>query len=176
MARSLQQSNFSYHDFLSPKAHLPLNELSDKNMNSAAASRLYYYLEVCWLAASTNLKIPPVRLKSGREKLADIIKGNNSHLHQENIKEHLHAAITCTDGIASRIGASEMRKAQLLLSQRIDMALYANNDNQVDRIINFIMTDLNFTLIYIKNSNTSSAKVEATNLESHNEYTGDASC
>lgn len=123
MAKLLRKYNFSYYDFLSLKAHLSLNELSNNDMNNGAASRLYYYLEVCWFAANINLKTPPEKLKYGREKLADIIKENNSHLPQENIKEHLCAAITCADGIVSRVGANEMEKAQLLLSQKIDEAL-----------------------------------------------------
>lgn len=116
-------STFYYHDFLSLKAHLSLDEFLIDMTNREAASRTYYYLEVCWLAASTCFKNCPVKLLDGRENLAKIIKGNSEIISRNDITEVLNLAISCADGVAKRIGREKIIAAQKLLSEKIDSAL-----------------------------------------------------
>lgn len=116
-------SKFDYHDFISLKAHLSLDEFLLDVRNIEAASRVYYYFEVSWFAAGLCLKNMPDRLLHGREELASIIKGGGVQNFSHNLTEMLNLAITCADGISKRVGRSKMHAAQKLLADKIDAAL-----------------------------------------------------
>jgi hypothetical protein len=120
--RSLRQPAFAYYDFLSLKAHLFLDEMLQQPLDHHAATLVYYYLEICWLAAGIGLKQTPVRLERGRQWLAMHIRQIPAGTIPEasEIKQYLHDAISSADGVAKRLGTNTMQAAHLSLAHAVN--------------------------------------------------------